>query len=289
MAAIALSRHTSTFEGKDSGQVAAKANDLALAVRRHCLHMTHSAKSSHIGSCLSAADLLAVLYGGILNVRYDEPEWPDRDRFVMSKGHAAAALYAVLAESRFFEASLLDDFYSDGTQLPGHVTHVGIPGVEVSTGSLGHGLPIALGLALGLKQRGTTSTVFAMLSDGELDEGSNWEAILMAPQFRLDNLIAIIDYNKIQSLGRVEEVAQLAPLADKFRAFRWNVREVDGHDIRGLVEVFMNSSGSSDRPTCVIAHTVKGKGVSEMEDKLLWHYRWPRSQDVATALSELGR
>ena len=192
--------------------------------------MIHRAKSSHLGSAYSMADLLAVLYSRILRIDPQKPDAADRDRFVLSKGHACAALYAVLAEQGFFPKEWLQHFYQDGARLAGHATHVGVPGVEVSTGSLGHGLPLACGMALAGKRDRQAYRVFTMLSDGECDEGSTWEAALFAPHHQLDNLIAIIDYNQIQSLGTVKEVLDLEPFADKWKAFGWAVREIDGHD-----------------------------------------------------------
>jgi transketolase len=232
--------------------------------------------------------LLAVLYNGILSVDPKRPEWPERDRFILSKGHACAALYVALAERGFFPDSWLDDFYQDGAQLAGHATHVGVPGVEISTGSLGHGLPIGCGMALAAKRNRESHRVFVMLSDGECDEGSNWEAALFAPHHQLDNLVVIVDYNKIQSLGTVKEVLDLEPFADKWRAFSWAVQEIDGHDLRQIERALTHLPAKPGKPTCVIAHTIKGKGVSFMEDKLLWHYRSPNSEEMAAAVSELG-
>src|SRR6267378_3094356 len=188
---------------------------LARNIRIHTVRMIHAAKSSHTGSCLSMAELLAVLYGRILRIDPARPDWSGRDRFILSKGHACAALYAVLAETGFFPKSWLGTFYQNGSRLAGHVTHAGVPGVEVSTGSLGHGLAIACGMALAAKRDGHGYRVFTMLSDGECDEGSIWEAALFAPHHHLDNLIVIVDYNKIQSLGSVKEVLSLEPFAEK--------------------------------------------------------------------------
>ena len=261
---------------------------LARKIRIHTVRMIHAAKSSHTGSCLSMAELLAVLYGRILRIDPARPDWSGRDRFILSKGHACAALYAVLAETGFFPKSWLGTFYQNGSPLAGHVTHAGVPGVEVSTGSLGHGLSIACGMALAGKRDARPYRVFALLSDGECDEGSTWEAMLFAGHHQLDNLVAIIDYNKIQSIGRVAEVLDLNPFADKWRACRWSACEIDGHDPSEIEHAFREVPRRAGSPTCVIAHTVKGKGVSFMEDKLLWHYRPPSVDELRNALAELG-
>jgi transketolase len=233
------------------------------------------------------AELLAVLYGQILRVDPNDPENPNRDRFILSKGHGAAALYAVLAERGFFPKDWLSTFYLNQSRLAGHATHHQVPGVEVSTGSLGHGLAIGTGMALAAKRDSNPYRVVVLLSDGECDEGSTWEPILFAPHHRLDNLIAIVDYNKIQSLGTVKEVLDLEPLADKWRAFNWAVREIDGHNVNEIAECLSAAPLEKDRPTCVIAHTVKGKGVSFMEDRLLWHYRSPQGEEFDAAMAEL--
>ena len=233
------------------------------------------------------ADLLAVLYGEILQVRPKDPRWPERDRFILSKGHCCTALYATLALRDFFPVKELDTYGQDGSRLMSHVSHK-VPGVEFSTGSLGHGLPFGCGKALAAKRREKNWRVFVMLSDGELDEGSNWEAILFAPQHKLDNLVAIVDYNKIQSLGGVKEVLDLHPLAEKFRAFNWSVKEIDGHNHGGISAALQTLPFETGKPSCLIAHTVKRKGVSFMEDKLLWHYKSPDAGQLQQALGELG-
>ena len=260
---------------------------LARRIRCHAIRMTHSAGSSHVGSSLSIAELLAVLYRSVLRVTPETMDDPDRDRLILSKGHACAGLYAVLAECGFFPLDWLDSFYHDGARLPGHATAHGIPGIEVSSGALGHGLGIACGLALAGKQDGRPYRVFTLLSDGECDEGSIWEAALFAPQHQLDNLVAIVDFNKIQSLGHVKDVLDLDPFADKWRAFRWATREVDGHDVRQIEETLRAAPFEPGRPSCVIAHTVKGKGVSFMEDTVLWHYRSPQGDEYQRAMAEL--
>jgi transketolase len=260
---------------------------LATRIRAHALRMTHRARSSHIGGCLSIADLLAVLYSGVLKVNPDRPDLPDRDRFILSKGHAAAALYAVLAERGFFPKEWLETFYQNGSHLPGHATY-GVPGVEVSTGSLGHGLSIGCGMALAGKCDGKSYRVFTLLSDGECDEGSTWEAALFAPHHHLDNLVAIIDYNKIQSFGRVKEVLDLEPFTAKWQSCNWGVQEIDGHDVEAIENALYDVPFITGKPSCIIAHTVKGKGVSFMENDLAWHYQSPKDDQLRQALAELG-
>jgi transketolase len=262
--------------------------ELAKRIRTHCVMMASRANASHIGSSLSVADLLAVLYRSVLRHDPQRPNWPDRDRFILSKGHGCAALYAVLAECGYIPRSILETYYQDGSGLMGHATHH-VPGIEVSTGSLGHGLTIGTGIALAAKRDGKPYRVFCVLSDGECDEGSTWEPALFAPQHKLDNLVVIVDYNKIQSFGRVDEVIDLSPLADKWRAFGWGVHEIDGHDLAAIEEALVSLPFSVDRPSCVIAHTVKGKGISYMENSLAWHYRAPRGELLGQALEELER
>ena len=259
--------------------------ELAKNVKIHALRMTHLAKASHIGSCLSIADILAVLYGSILNIDPHNPSFVDRDRFIMSKGHAAAIIYAVLAECGYISISELDSYSADGSRLPGHVTK-SLPGIELSTGSLGHGLPVAVGMALAAKRARNNWRTYCLLSDGEMDEGSNWEAIQVAQHFKLDNLVAVIDYNKIQSFGSVKEVSDLHPLDAKFLAFNWNVIEIDGHDHNQIISALQNNQ-RSDRPLAVVAHTIKGKGVSFMENQLAWHYKSADQAQLSQAISEI--
>lgn len=260
---------------------------LALRLRLHVVRMCASGKSAHVGSGLSMADIIAVLYGDVLRVRPDEPSWPGRDRFILSKGHAGACVYAALAERGFFPVEMLARHYQNGSVLSGHVNHKGVPGVELSTGSLGHGLGVGVGMAMQLRRAGGGQRVYVVLSDGECDEGSNWEAILFAAHHRLSNLCAVIDYNKLQAVGTTEATVALEPFADKWRAFGWDVVEIDGHDHRALRAAFADAA-RGERPRCVIAHTVKGKGVSFMEDQILWHYRSPAGEELAAALAELG-
>lgn len=263
-----------------------EASQYARLIRRLSIDMVAAANASHIGGALSMADILAVLYADVAHVKPEEPDWPERDRIILSKGHCCTAMYAALALRGFFPVEELADYGKDGSRLMAHVSHA-VPGVELSTGSLGHGLPVAVGRALAAKRRHQAWRVFAILSDGELDEGSNWESLLFAPQHRLDNLVVIIDYNKIQSLGRVEDVVQLEPLKAKLEACRWSIRELNGHDHDALRSALVNVPWEPDKPSCLIAHTVKGKGVDFMEDSLEWHYKSPRNAQYDEALRQL--
>lgn len=255
-------------------------------IRREALKLVHRARASHIGGALSIADLVAVLYGGAMNVDPENPGWPERDRFLLSKGHCCSAIYAALAVRGFFPKEELETYGKNGSRLMAHISHQ-VPGVEFSTGSLGHALPFGVGKALAAKRAGAAWRTFVLLSDGELNEGSNWEAILFAPHHRLDNLVAIIDYNKIMSFGRVADVLELHPLAEKFRAFGWAVREIDGHDHEQIREALASVPWEPGKPSVLVAHTTKGKGVDFMEDQLLWHYRNPDDTQLAHALAQL--
>jgi len=249
--------------------------------------MIHAAKASHIGTCLSMADILAVLYDTILKIDPKDPSWLNRDRFILSKGHGAAIYYAVLARCGFFSRKLLTEYSKNGSKLAGHVTHYGVPGVELSTGSLGHGLPLGCGIALTAKKDKEKYHVFILLSDGEMDEGSNWEALLFAAHHKLDNLTVIIDHNKLQGLGRVKDVLDLGSLADKGRSFGWGVKEIDGHDHGQLHATLGNLPLNKGLPSLIIAHTIKGKGVDYMEDKLEWHYKSPTDTQLKEAIRKL--
>lgn len=262
-------------------------NVLAKQIRIHALKMTNIGNSSHIGSVLSAADILAVLYNDVMDVESNNPLKKDRDRFVMSKGHAGAGVYATLAESGFFPVEKLKTHYQNGSDLSGHVSHKGVPGVEFSTGSLGHGLPVAAGMAFAAKYKKEKNRVFTLVSDGECNEGSTWEAIMFAGHQKLDNLIVIVDYNKIQAMGSTEETMDPEPFAEKWKLFGWDALEIDGHDINVLKESFDAVNSLSGKPKVIIAHTVKGKSVSFMENNLLWHYRSAQGQEFENALNEL--
>lgn len=261
--------------------------ELAKRLRVHALRMTSKAGSSHIGSMFSMADIVAVLYAGALRLDSAQPRWRKRDRFLLSKAHAGAILYAALAERGFFPVEELANYYQDGSKLGGHVSHEGVPGVEMSFGSLGHGLPVAAGMAYSAKLEAADHRVFVVLGDGECDEGSNWEALLFSAHHKLDNLVAIVDYNKIQSLDTVANTLGLEPFADKWRAFGWNVREVDGHCHADLSDALGALPWKAGSPNCLIAHTTKGKGVSFMEHSVLWHYRAARGEEFDRALQEL--
>lgn len=260
---------------------------IARRLRAHAVRMVHRSKASHLGSCLSMAEILTCLYWDTLNLDPKHPEWQERDRFILSKGHGAAIAYAALAERGFFPVAELETYCELGSRLTGHITS-GVPGVELSSGSLGHGLPVGCGIALAAKREGLPYRTVVLCSDGELDEGSNWEAALFAPQHKLDNLLLIVDYNRIQSFGRVKDVLDLDPLADKFGAFRWAVREVNGHNIVELLDTFAAIPFEHGRPSVVIAHTIKGKGVSFIEDQLAGHYQSPTNDQLVLALKELG-
>ena len=264
-----------------------KSEQLAWLIRRHGIEMTHLSGGSHIASILSVADIIAVLYSDVLRFDPTAPKLADRDRFILSKGHAGAAIYAALAESGFFDREVLKTHYQNGSVLSGHVSHKGVPGVEFSTGSLGHGLPVAAGMAMAAKMDGKTHRVYAVLGDGECDEGSVWEAALVANHYGLNNLTAIIDHNKMQSLDFCENTIKLTPFVEKWEAFGWKALRVDGHDHDALRQAFAEAK-TSDRPTVIIADTVKGKGVSFMEFDILWHYRFPHDGwEYDDALQEL--
>ncbi|MDP8266425.1 MAG: transketolase [Candidatus Aceula meridiana] len=260
----------------------------ALKIRIKSLQMVHAAKSSHIGGALSVADLLAVLYSRVLNIDPKNPLWDARDRLIFSKGHACASLYAALSYRGFFPEEELEGFGQDGSYFLTHSDRK-VPGVEFSTGSLGHGLPFACGMALAAKRKGKNWRVFVILSDGEMEEGSNWEAFLFAAHHRLDNLIAVIDYNKMQALGQVSDILGLEPLGEKLKSFRWSVRDIDGHDHDQIYKSLSSAPWHKGSPSCLIANTVKGKGVDFMENKLEWHYRSPNAQQLDLAIAKLKK
>jgi transketolase len=261
--------------------------EVANKVRKHSVNMVHRGKSSHIGAALSMVDILAVLYADFLNVSPENINDPNRDYFILSKGHGGASLYATLAETGFFPVEELVNHYQNGSQFSGHVSHKGIPGVEFSTGSLGHGLPVATGLALASKIDKRDNKVVVLVGDGELMEGSNWEALLFAAHHKLDNLIVIVDRNRLQSFKDTEETVALEPLGKKFYAFGADCVEVNGHDHEALHYAF--SSTIEGKPTVIIANTIKGKGVSYMENKVIWHYKFPDEEQLKTAYDDIER
>lgn len=246
---------------------------LAWKIRRHGIEMTHLSGGSHIGAIMSVADIIGVLYAEVLDFDVNNPKADNRDRFILSKGHAGAAIYAALAESGFFNTEELKTHYQNGSRLSGHVSHH-VPGVDFSTGSLGHGLSAAAGMALAAKQDGKSHKCYVILGDGECNEGSVWEAALFATHFSLDNLVCIVDHNKMQSLDFCDKTLSTTPLAGIWQSFGWNVIDIDGNDHTQCREAF-KSIPANGKPTVIIANTVKGKGISYMENDILWHYRFP--------------
>jgi transketolase len=262
-------------------------SDIAADVRRSIVRMIDSAGLGHIGGDLSVTDMLVTLYGAVLDVDPTRPDRPDRDRFILSKGHCAGALYATLARCGFFERAELDSFMAPLSMLNGHPDRKKVPGVETNTGPLGHGFPVAVGCALAARLRGLDYRTFVVLGDGELQEGSNWEAAMTAAHYGLGSLTAVVDRNRLQQGARTEDTKQLEPLADKWRSFGWEVREVDGHDHAALLKAFRPST--TEQPVAVIANTIKGKGVSFIEDRVEWHHKVPNAEQVEAAIAELTR
>ena len=261
---------------------------LAWLIRRHGVEMTHISHGSHIGAILSVADIVAVLYNDVANISPENLKDENRDRIILSKGHAGAAIYAALAEKGFFDRAELKTHYADGSRLSGHVSHKGVPGVEFSTGSLGHGACVAAGMALNAKLDKKPYYTYAIVGDGECDEGSIWEMALFANQFKLNQFVVIVDHNKMQSLDFCENTLSLAPFAEKWKAFGWNVLDIDGHNHDELRAALNEAKQSTDKPTVIIANTVKGKGISFMEFDILWHYRFPHEgEEYDGALKEL--
>ncbi len=265
-----------------------ESNQLAWLIRRHGVEMTHLSGGSHIGAVLSVADIMAVLYADVLNVNPENPDAPDRDRFILSKGHAGAAVYAALAECGFFSVEELVTHYQNGSRLSGHVSHY-VPGVDLSTGSLGHGLSVAAGMAYAALKDQKDFKVYAVLGDGECDEGSVWEAALFASHFGLENLTCIVDHNKMQSMDFCDKTLDLGDLGAKWEAFGWNVLRVNGNDHNALKVAFVKSFDNG-RPKAIIANTVKGYGIPFMENDILWHYRFPHDGwEYDLAVSELHK
>jgi len=260
---------------------------LTRALRADIIRMIAAAGSGHPGGSLSVIDILAVLYAKHLRHDPKKPEWPERDRLILSKGHACPALYAVLAHRGFFPMERLATLRQLGSPLQGHPERHRLPGVEASTGSLGQGLSMGLGMALAAKLDGSSRRVYVVTGDGEMQEGQVWEALLAAPQFRLDNLTLIVDSNNGQIDGHVSEIMPLEPLAEKLRSFHWDTRRVDGHDLEALDQAFTAVKAVRDRPQAIVAKTIKGKGVSFMEDQIAWHGKAPNKDEAEKALKEI--
>jgi len=255
-------------------------------LRIKTLNMINKAGSSHVGGAFSIAEIISVLYSGIFNISPDNINDQNRDRIIISKGHAVSILYAILAEKQFFPEKWLDTFYQNDTILAGHATSKNIPGIELSTGSLGHGLSVGCGMAFSSFIDHRNYKVVVLMSDGECNEGSVWEAILFAGHHKLKNLIVLVDYNKIQSLGHTKDILDLEPFKDKWISFHWDVIEVDGHNMN---EIFDAIKKKNNKPKVIICHTVKGKGVTFMEDTVLWHYRTPKGEELQSALNEINK
>lgn len=266
----------------DSAELARK----SIAYRKTILTIIKQANAGHTGGSLSCVDILNVLYNQVMKVSPQTMSSPDRDRYVHSKGHSVEALYTVLADRGFFPREELDTLCKAGSHFVGHPTRK-VPGIEQNTGALGHGLPVAVGMALGAKLDGRSYRVFTIMGDGELTEGSVWEASMSAAHYKLDNLVAIVDRNTLQITGRTEDVMRLDPLAQRFAAFGYAVREVDGNDVAALSELFAQVPFEPGKPNLVLAHTVKGKGISFIEDTAKWHHHVPTDQELATAIGEL--
>ncbi len=261
---------------------------IARRIRSRLVELSHQARAPHLGSALSCVDILTAAYWGCLKIDPAAPDDPLRDRFILSKGHAAPALYITLAFRSFFPENLLDTYTQDGGSLAEHPSPGCVPGLEAATGSLGHGLPIGLGMALAGRIQERSYRVYCLMSDGECNEGSVWEAAMLAPAHRLENVAVIIDYNRWQATGRSEEVMAIKPLKEKWQSFGWSAYEADGHNIGQLVGLMSNIPDGSGKPVSIIAHTIKGKGVSFMEDDNNWHYRIPTADEVNEAKRELG-
>lgn len=261
----------------------------AQLIRKIALSMIVKAHASHIASSYSIVELLTYLYERVLQINPKKPQDPDRDRFILSKGWGISVLYATLAVKGFFPKRFLEQYCKDGSSMIGIATRNGIPGIEATTGSMGHGLPLGVGMAMAGKLQKRRYRVVVIIGDGECDEGSTWEAILQAGHRHLDNLVVIVDHNKWQSFGRIKDILDLHPLAAKFKAFRWAVKEINGHNFQDIEKAFKTMPLEKGKPTMIIAHTIKGKGVSVLEDRNEWHYRTPTEKEIAIAKKELSK
>ena len=277
-------RPAASIDAATARRIAEKAR----AIRRTSLTMIHAARQGHPGGDLSVTDILATLYFGVLRYDAANPLDPERDRFVLSKGHCTGALYATLAEAGYFDANLLQTYMAPLSRLNGHPNRNYLPGIETNTGPLGHGMPVAVGMAVSAQIDGSDRRVFVVTGDGELQEGSNWEAAMFAGHRKLANLTLIIDRNRLQQGARTEDTNALEPLADKFAAFGWHVESVDGHDHASLLKVLGAPVGGRSKPLCVIAQTHKGQGVSYMVDQASWHHGVPNDAQFAQAMQELS-
>lgn len=261
---------------------------VSINARKACLHLVHKANASHIGGAFSIIDILAVLYTNVMKYDVKNPKWKERDRLFYSKGHACTAIYTILKEVGFYTEEELNTFSQNGSYFTSHINHK-ISGIELSTGSLGHALSVACGVALAGKRKNANWQTYTIVSDGELNEGSNWEAILFAPHHQLNNITLIVDYNKIQSLGSIKEVLDLAPLAEKFNSFGWDTHETDGHDHHEILRILNKENIHPTKPKVIIAHTIKGKGVDFMENQLAWHYKSPSKEHLESALQQIEK
>jgi len=260
----------------------------ALTIRKHVLSMIKAGNAGHIGGAMSAADILTALYFHVMRVDPKNPAWPGRDRFVLSAGHKCLALYAALAEKGFFDISILETYGSLGSRLPGHPNMFYVPGIETNTGALGHGLSIAGGMAMGLRMDGTDARVYVVMGDGELAEGSNWEAAAASSHYRLDNLLVFVDRNTLQISGKTVDVMNYEPLDQRWKAFGWSVREINGHDMRQIVEASTAIPFERGKPSLIIANTVKSKGISFAENRAEYHYWKATQEQIAQAERDLA-
>ncbi len=260
--------------------------ELAQKARIDALKMVHSANASHIGSALSIIDILSVLYTDVINIDPSNPNEENRDRFILSKGHACVGVYSILANINLLNKKMLNEYGQNESILMNHISHK-VPGVEFSTGSLGHGLPFGIGKAIASKRSGSNWKTYVLLSDGEMQEGSNWEALMFSSHHKLNNLIAIIDYNNLQSLTTVQETLNIEPLEDKLVSFGWNVYMIDGHNHNDIKNAFNASAKEKNKPSIVVCKTTKGKGVSFMENEVAWHYKSPNDTELQMAINEI--